>query len=203
MGKRGPNKAMARALPPLLPGMRVGLYGGSFDPPHAGHIQVSRGVQKTLGLDKMIWLVSPQNPLKPRQATTLDTRLRACDAITHKTREIVSDIESQWRCTYAIDTITEFQMRYPACRFIWVMGSDNFASFHHWRAWQKIMRKIPIAIYPRPGSTLTAGLSPAAQQFSAYRCAPAALAHRRAPAWAILSAPRRADASRIIRAGKD
>jgi nicotinate-nucleotide adenylyltransferase len=203
LGKHGPNKPMARPLPPLLPHMLVGLFGGSFDPPHAGHLQVSRGVQTALGLNKMIWLVSPQNPLKTRQASPLEARLKACDAITHNTREIVSDIESQWRCDYAIDTITEFQRRYPACRFIWVIGSDNFASLHQWRSWQEIMHKIPIAIYPRPGSVITAGLSQAAQQFSAYRCAPAALAHRRGPAWAILSAPRRSEASHIIRARKD
>jgi nicotinate-nucleotide adenylyltransferase len=203
LGKRGPNKLMARPLPPLLPNMLVGLYGGSFDPPHAGHLQVSRVVQKTLGLDKVIWLVSPQNPLKARQASAIEARLEACDAITHKAREVVSDIESQWQCDFAIDTITAFQKRYPACQFIWIIGSDNFASFHQWRDWQDIMHRIPIAIYPRPGSVIAAGLSPAARQFAAYRCVPAALAHRPAPAWSILNAPRRADASHIIRAHKD
>lgn len=194
---------MPQALPPLLPNMLVGLYGGSFDPPHAGHLQVSRSVQASLALHKMIWLVSPQNPLKTRQASQLEARLAACKAILHKSREFASAIERDWNCTYAIDTISAFQKRFPACRFVWVIGSDNFATFHHWRDWQTIIHKIPIAVYPRPGSVLAAGLSPAAQQFAAYRCAAAALAHRDGPAWAILDGPRRHDASHLIRAQKD
>lgn len=190
-------------LPPLTHNMTVGLFGGSFDPAHEGHRQVSAAVRKILGLNKVIWLVSPQNPLKPHAPQPLQQRVAQCRQWAHPHLDIVSDIETQWASNYAIDTIARFQSLHRDCRFIWIMGSDSFTQLHRWRDWQEIMQRVAIAVYPRPGSVIAAGLSHAAQQFAYARCHPRDLCHTAAPAWAILSGPRHPQTSTQIRQRKD
>jgi len=187
-------------LPPLQPGMRVGLLGGSFDPPHQGHLAISQQALSALNLHAVIWLVSPQNPLKAHQPAPQSNRLTACRELIQHPRIFASDIESAWRTQYSIDTIRAFKRHYPDTHFVWLVGSDNFATFHHWHRWDDIMQTIALAIYPRLGSQLRAGLGPAAQRFAQARCAPAALAALNAPAWAVLSGPYHPIASRDLRA---
>lgn len=147
-------------------GMRVGLFGGSFNPPHEGHLHVARTARRALSLDRVIWLVSPGNPLKDKaQAAPLARRMAQTQALATGPSMIVSDLEARLGSPYTIDTLRALKRRFPGVRFTWIMGSDNLAGFHRWRNWRAIARMIPIAVVDRPGSTVRARLSPAARRF--------------------------------------
>jgi nicotinate-nucleotide adenylyltransferase len=182
---------------PVAVGLRVGLLGGSFNPPHEGHLHVSEVALKRLGLDYVWWLVSPQNPLKPaRGMAPLAERLSwARELTSHAPRIRVTDIERELGARYTVDTIAKLLHRFPVLRFVWLMGSDNLMTFHLWRDWRELARHIPIAVVIRPGSALAPLTAKAAQYLSAFktrndRC----LAAAPPPAFAILEA-RRSDAS--------
>ncbi|WP_245620074.1 nicotinate-nucleotide adenylyltransferase [Phenylobacterium immobile] len=183
----------------LAPGMRVGLFGGSFNPAHEGHAHVAETALKRLGLDQVIWLVSPQNPLKSsRDTQSLADRMNGARALARGGRMIVSDAETRMGTQYTIDTIRALKRRYPAVCFVWLMGSDSLASFHHWRHWRQILRELPVAVVARPGSTIAAMTSPAARAFRAARRATLS-AGAKAPAWTFLSGPLHSQSSSALR----
>ncbi|MCU4655026.1 nicotinate-nucleotide adenylyltransferase [Roseibacterium sp. SDUM158016] len=183
---------MRSELPLALPGQTVGLFGGSFDPPHAGHLHVSREALKRLGLDRVWWLVSPGNPLKDRGPAPLERRLEAARALVHHPRIVVTDIEAKLGTRYTAETIAALRRLYPGVRFVWLMGADNLAQFDRWQHWERIMRTVPICVLARPGQRISARTAKAAQIYRfARRPAGAArtLAHAEAPAWAFLNVP--------------
>jgi nicotinate-nucleotide adenylyltransferase len=176
--------------PPAFPGQRVGLLGGSFDPAHAGHVHVSRWALKALRLDRVWWLVSPGNPLKPDAPADLTRRLAAARAVMRHPRVAVTDIEARIGTRYTAETLGVLRRRYPGVRFVWLMGADNLAGFHHWDRWETIMRLVPVCVLARPGDQLRAGLSPAARRFARWRVPQGeagALASMTPPAWTLLS----------------
>jgi nicotinate-nucleotide adenylyltransferase len=139
----------------LEPGSRVGLFGGSFNPAHEGHAHIAETALKRLRLDKVVWLVSPQNPLKAGEETmTLRARMDGVRRLARDPRMVVSDFESRAGSPYTIDTIRTLQAAFPDVDFVWVMGSDNLKGFHRWRDWRAITRSLPIAVVARPGSAL-------------------------------------------------
>ncbi|GAB4542905.1 MAG: nicotinate-nucleotide adenylyltransferase [Parvularculaceae bacterium] len=151
-------------------GMRIGLLGGSFNPAHDGHRHISLVALRRLALDRIWWLVSPQNPLK--QAAELDdygNRFESARAASAHPRIFVSDFERRHRLIYTIDTIRELRRRYRGVRFVWLMGADNLAGFHRWRSWREIAQRIPIAVFARPGSEIRAPFSPAARRLARWR----------------------------------
>ena len=177
----------------LKPGMRVGLYGGSFNPVHEGHLHVARTAITRLGLDRVIWLVSPQNPLKSSKDTApLKQRLADVQAAIGDSRMIVSDIETRLGSQYTIDTLRLLKARYPGVHFVWIMGADSLKDVHRWRGWTQLMREVPVAVVSRPWASLKARLSPAARRFAHYRHpareAPL-LATMQTPAWVYLRGP--------------
>ena len=175
----------------LAPGMRVGLYGGSFNPVHDGHLQVARTAKVRLGLDRVIWLVTPGNPLKEAPAG-LTARVAAVRARVADPSMIVSDLETRTGTRYILDTLRALRARYPGVHFVWIMGADNLAGFHRWRGWAEIMRQVPVAVVARPGAMLAALSSPTARRF-AYARVPANKAARlplmAPPAWVFLPTP--------------
>ena len=187
----------------LKPGMRVGLYGGSFNPAHAGHAQVARSALARLGLDKVIWLVSPQNPLKSPDATeALGRRLQGVARQARGPSMIVSDAESRLGSRYTIDSVRLLKARFPGVRFVWIMGADSLAAFHAWRGWTQILAEIPVAVVARPGFTLKSRFSPAARRFSHARLpigAARRLARAQPPAWIYLTAPLNPASSTAVR----
>jgi nicotinate-nucleotide adenylyltransferase len=191
-------------LPAFQPGMRIGILGGSFDPPHRGHLAVSLVGLKALSLDQVWWLVSPQNPLKPNAPSKdLARRIEAARALVRHPRIHVTGIEAALGTTYTADTFRKLLPRLPGVDLVWMMGADGLAGFHHWRDWQAIAASIPFAVFNRPGSALRALSSPAARSLSAYRIpetAAAALARTPAPAWVFLSKPHIALSSTALRA---
>src|SRR6185503_8879796 len=113
----------------LAPGMRVGLYGGSFNPAHAGHAHVAETAMRRLGLDRVIWLVSPQNPLKPGHETdALARRMGGARRYAQGASMVVSDAESRLGSQYTIDTLRALKARFPGVRFVWIMGADSLAA---------------------------------------------------------------------------
>jgi len=142
---------MRRGLPLAYPGMRIGVFGGSFDPAHEGHAHVAETALKRLGLDQVWWLVSPQNPLKP-QSGPFEARLRSAEECARGRRMIVTDIERRLNCAYTYQTLRTLGRLYPGVRFTLVMGADNLTNFRRWRNWREVAAALPIAVVSRPGA---------------------------------------------------
>ena len=174
----------------LKRGMKVGLYGGSFNPAHDGHAHVAETAKRKLGLDRVIWLVSPQNPLKSRHETAdLAERIAGAKALAHGYGMVVAAVETQLGSNYTIDTIRGLKARFPGVKFVWIMGADSLASFHRWKGWTQIMHEVPIAVISRPWISLKSRFSPAAIRFARFRRSPQSgprLAYARTPAWTFL-----------------
>lgn len=149
---------MKRGLPQAYPHMRIGLFGGSFDPAHEGHAHVAETALKRLDLDQVWWLVSPQNPLKPKSAP-FEQRLASAQAQAHGAKMIVTDLEQRLGCTFTYQTIRALKRLYPGVAFTLVMGADNLANFRKWRNWREVAQALPVAIVSRPGVTPRTRLS--------------------------------------------
>jgi nicotinate-nucleotide adenylyltransferase len=146
---------------------KIGLLGGSFNPPHAGHVHISLEAIKALGLDEVWWLVSPQNPLKPTIGmAAFEERFSAAKELTKATPAIkISDFEITIGTSYTFDTITALQKQYPANNFVWLMGADNLVNFHQWHNWREIFSLLPIAVLDRAEYATAALASEAAIAF--------------------------------------
>lgn len=193
-------------LPPHAPGMRIGLFGGSFNPPHEGHVLVSRLALTRLRLDRLWWLTSPGNPLKDHSALAPpDLRMRAARALIRDPRIVVTDIEARIGARYTIDLVRYLRARCPGVAFVWIMGADSLRSFHHWRRWEEIFSIVPVAIVDRPGASFNAAASRAAQRFSSARVDESrSVTFSRAmpPAFVYLHGPRSAESSTRLRAAE-
>ena len=131
---------------------RIGLLGGSFNPAHGAHRKMSLAAMEALGLDEVWWLVSPGNPLKPKKGMApFAARIAAARAMARRSRIRVSDIEQRLGTRFTVDTVGAIIARYPADRFIWLMGADTVAQFHQWKDWRRLAATLPIAIMSRPG----------------------------------------------------
>src|SRR4030088_1989264 len=170
--------------------MRVGLLGGSFNPPHLAHRAISLFAIKRLKLDRVWWLVTPGNPLKQHGALRdLDQRIAAARQMADDPRIDVSCLESVIRTRYTVDTITYLRRRLSGLRLVWIMGADNLAQFHRWQNWRRIASEGPIAAVDRPPKCVRALAAPAAQALARYRLPENQadrLADRSAPAWVFL-----------------
>ncbi len=128
-----------RVLPPNAPGMKIGLFGGTFDPPHQAHLAASLLALKRLKLDSVWWLVTPGNPLKnTRGLAPLEQRIAAARTLTNHRRIYVSGLEAVIKTRYTYDTIKWLKARCPRVQFVWIMGADNLRSFHRWQKWRRI-----------------------------------------------------------------
>jgi nicotinate-nucleotide adenylyltransferase len=183
--------------------MRVGLFGGSFNPAHEGHAHVAETARRRMGLDRVIWLVSPQNPLKSRHETAdLPERMAGARRLANGPAMIVSDAETKLGSAYTIDTIRSLKARYPGVKFVWIMGADSLATFHRWRGWTQIMREVPVAVVSRPWISLKSRFSPAARRFARFRrrsADAAGLPGCKTPAWVFLRGPLNFQSSTLLR----
>ncbi|MGV6801963.1 MAG: nicotinate-nucleotide adenylyltransferase [bacterium] len=174
----------------LFDQLRIGLLGGSFNPPHQGHLEISLQALHRLQLDFVWWLVTPGNPLKQQSLyADYSTRLKAAETLATHPKIIVSDYEDRHKLRYTVDTISQLHNHFPTSHFVWLMGADNLAQFHQWRQWRTICATLPIAVFNRPGSTLSTLSAPAAHYLAnARRTASAArqLAECPAPAWTFI-----------------
>ena len=189
--------------PPFVRGLRIGLFGGSFNPPHAGHRAASLLALRRLRLDRVWWLVSPANPLKdPHELAPLAERIEAARKISQHPRIAVTAFETAIGSTCTFETISYLKQRCPGVHFVWLMGADNFRLFDRWQRWAGIARLVPIAIIDRPGSTLTAPHGRAAQALAPYRrdeTDGGLLAMASPPAYIFLHGPRSPMSSTALR----
>ena len=185
----------------MADGLRIGLFGGSFNPAHAGHLYVSETALKRLKLDSVWWLVSPGNPLKDKAAmASLTARLDGARQLAaHNPRIHVSALEEALHTVYTIDTVTALRRRFPQLEFVWLMGSDNLEQFSRWRRWRDLAKLVPIAVVQRPGSLLAALNAPLVRRFGMSRDVGD---HRRLPAITILDGARNHESATRLRAGK-
>ena len=186
---------------------RIGLFGGSFNPAHNGHLEISQAALKTCGLNEIWWLVSPQNPLKTTKDMDLfSSRVESVRALigTHP-RIKIKTIEKDLGISYSVETIRYLTRRYHNCSFLWVMGADNLLHIHEWKEWQTIFRTLPIVIFDRPGYTYRALKAKAAQSFSKDRRAEShckMLVKEKAPAWLYLHGRLNPISATAIRLGR-
>jgi nicotinate-nucleotide adenylyltransferase len=185
------SQSAAQAIPFHTKGMRIGLLGGSFNPPHVAHRAISLFAIKRLKLDRVWWLVTPGNPLKDRGGLhDLDERAEAARQMANDPRIDVSCLESVIGTRYTVDTITYLRRRASGLRFVWIMGADNLAQFHRWQNWRRIASEVPIAVIDRPPQSSRALAAPAAQALARYRLPEnqaGRLADQPAPAWTFLT----------------
>lgn len=181
----------AHGIPVYGNGMRIGLLGGSFNPPHAAHRAISLFALKRLQLDRIWWLVSPGNPLKERHGLRdLVARAAAAQKVAADPRIDVTCLESVIGTRYTVDTISYLRRRCSGARFVWIMGADNLAQFHRWQDWRQIAGEVPFAVIDRPPQSFRALAGQASQALARYRIpedAARTLAARAPPAWVFLT----------------
>ena len=191
-------------MPPSARGMIIGLFGGSFNPPHDGHALVAEIALKRLGLHQLWWMVTPGNPLKDtRELAPLAERIAASNSFMTDPRVKVTAFEKSLGQSYTAETLDFIRKRNVGRRFVWIMGADNLASFHLWQRWRDIAETFPIAVIDRPGSTLAYLSSKFAKTFDYARVdedEAHSLAFKNAPAWTFIHGPRSSLSSSAIRA---
>jgi nicotinate-nucleotide adenylyltransferase len=177
-------------LPIHAPGMRIGLFGGTFDPAHAAHRAASLLAMRRLGLDRVWWLVTPGNPLKNTGGLApLGDRVAAARKLARHARIDVSDLEANLGTSYTYETISYLIERCPGVHFVWIMGADNLRSFHRWQRWRDIADLVPIAVVDRLGPSLYSTASAAGHALARFRLPESAarkLPERTPPAWIYL-----------------
>ena len=199
--------AGADLRPPLaLAGMRIGLLGGSFNPPHAAHRLISMTALRRLRLAQVWWLVTPGNPLKDHSGLApLSERVRLSRKVARHSQIKITAFEAALNTSYTAATLRFLRQRWPRTHFVWLMGADNLANFHRWNEWQAIFELMPIAVEDRPEWRYRALASPAANRFSRFRVPEseaAILPNLSPPAWCYLSGPLSKLSSTALRAAR-
>lgn len=183
----------------------IGLFGGSFNPAHAGHLHVANCGLQRLNLDAIWWMVSPQNPLKPQQPP-YEQRVQTVRALGLPPRMRISHMENEFGTNYSVDTLRRAHGRWPRHRFVFLIGDDNLTQLPRWKNWREIMETVPIAVIARPSqktaNALKARLGQAARTYRHARIAEAqahTLAWQTAPAWTYLTPPLNSLSSSTLR----
>ena len=201
-----PRRSRRVVLPGYAPGMRIGLFGGTFDPPHAAHRAACLLAMRRLGLDRVWWLVTPGNPLKDtHDLASLSERVAAARKLAHHPRIDVTDFEADLGVSYTYATVSYLLKRCPGVHFVWIMGADNLRSFHRWQRWRDIARLVPIAVIDRLGPSLYSAASVAGHALNFARLPEAAaptLPLRRPPAWIYLHGLKSPLSSTALRAAR-
>ncbi|MBT9384527.1 nicotinate-nucleotide adenylyltransferase [Pseudooceanicola sp. CBS1P-1] len=184
------------------PGQSIGLLGGSFDPPHHGHVHITLAALRAFDLDQVWWLVSPGNPLKSRGPAPMQDRLDAARRLLDHPRVKITDLEARTGTRYTAETLRALGPLYPGVRFTWLMGADNLVQFDRWQEWRWIMETFPLGVLARPGERLGARTSRAARIYRDHRL-PAVqshlLARSAAPAWCFVNVPLVSISSTLLR----
>ncbi|MFK8252913.1 nicotinate-nucleotide adenylyltransferase [Ancylobacter terrae] len=190
MGGEAPHDRALARIPPVAAGMRIGLYGGSFNPAHDAHRAVSLLALKRLELDRVWWLVSPGNPLKDNRALPpLGARIAQARHLAAHPALVPTGLEAGFATRYTRDTVARLVQRCPQVHFVWIMGADNLAGFHRWQRWRDLASLVPIAVVDRMGETFAAMSSPAAGALARWRIPEAEAARLPTlapPAWVYL-----------------
>ncbi|MGB7335466.1 MAG: nicotinate-nucleotide adenylyltransferase [Salaquimonas sp.] len=193
-------------FPHVEDGQTVALFGGSFNPPHAGHVHVSETALVRGQFDQVWWLITPGNPLKDHsELEPLVGRIRKSLELLIHPKINITAFEARYQLNYTEQTLSLLKRRKPNVNFVWLMGADNLASFHHWQNWRKIAAMMPIMVIDRPGSTLSYRSALAAIALSKYRIDESdseLLGQMKPPAWTFIHGPRSSLSSTAIRNAK-
>jgi nicotinate-nucleotide adenylyltransferase len=193
-------------IPVHYPGQRIGLFGGTFDPPHAAHLSACLLAMKRLSLDRVWWLVTPGNPLKNTNGLApIGERIAAACTLARHPRIDVTGIEAEIGVRYSYDTVSYLVSHCPGVHFVWIMGADNLRWFHRWQKWRAIAGLVPIAVVDRPGPSLRAASSVTAHAFGGRRIREedaASLVSCRPPAWVLLHGLKSTLSSTALRAAR-
>ncbi len=169
---------------------KIGLLGGSFDPPHKGHLYISLEAKKILQLNEIWWLVTPKNPLKILKPATYSERLKNCKMITKGQPIQVKEIEKKINSTYTYQSIDFITNHYKNIKFFWLMGADNLINFHLWQKWRNIFNDISIVVFKRHGYNTRALNSITTKTFSQFQITTSATNSSnfiRLPSWALIN----------------
>lgn len=192
--------------PPAEPGMRIGLFGGSFNPAHDGHRLVALQCLRRLALDRVWILVSPGNPLKDHaELAPLSDRVAATERLMDHPQLDVTGFEATHDFRYTWETLDWLVAAEPGVNFVWIMGADSLLNFDRWERWEDIARAMPMAVYARPGATFRATRSKAAVALSEFRLPEdkaGILAESRPPAWVYLRGIMSGQSSTAIRSAR-
>ena len=171
---------------------KIGLLGGSFNPAHSGHVQITLTGLKCFYLDEIWWLVSPGNPLKKNQPAPLGTRIKRASKIMDHPRVRITNIESKLSFSHTIDTVSYLKTYFPRKKFVWLMGADNLQEIDRWKNWHQIMHTLPVGVFARPGDQLVQLKARAARIYKSSRIPMShsrRLADRLAPCWCYVTLP--------------
>ena len=189
-------------FPSVEPGLTIGLLGGSFDPPHEGHVHITKLALKIFNLSKIWWLVCPENPIKNVTPSDINSRFLASKKIMKHPSVVITDLERKLKTKYTFQTLIKLKKLYPSTKFVWLMGADNLINFHHWKNWDWIMKNIPVGVLARPEEQIKAGLSRTAIKFGNYRLPKEKsiiLSNYIPPVWTLSTGPMRNISSTEIR----
>ncbi|WP_332065831.1 nicotinate-nucleotide adenylyltransferase [Bartonella sp. CB189] len=171
----------------------VGLFGGSFNPPHSGHLMIAKAAIRRLYLDQLWWMVTPRNPLKDWvHLPSLDERMQLSLELVDHPKIRITGFEQTIGSTVSVDTISYILSRYSGVHFVWIMGADSLATIHHWYRWRDIISMLPIAVVDRPSIGLPALSSPMAHIYRSFRLdekESARLPFMKPPVWTYLHGP--------------
>ena len=191
-----------QGFPSVQPGLTIGLLGGSFDPPHEGHVHITKLALKIFNLSKIWWLVCPENPIKSVTPSDVNSRFLASKKIMKHPSVVITDLERKFKTKYTFQTLIKLKKLYPSTKFVWLMGADNLINFHHWKNWDWIMKNIPVGVLARPEEQIKAGLSRTAIKFGNYRLPKEKsiiLSNYIPPVWTLSTGPMRNISSTEIR----
>ena len=191
-----------QGFPSVEPGLKIGLLGGSFDPPHEGHVHITKLALKIFNLSKIWWLVCPENPIKSVTPSDVNSRFLASKKIMKHPSVVITDLERKFKTKYTFQTLIKLKKLYPSTKFVWLMGADNLINFHHWKNWDWIMKNIPVGVLARPEEQIKAGLSRTAIKFGKYRLPKEKsiiLSNYIPPVWTLSTGPMRNISSTEIR----
>ena len=167
----------------------IGLLGGSFDPPHKGHLYISLEAKKILKLDDIWWLVTPQNPLKVNKPASYADRIKNCKLIIKNQPIKIKEIEKKINSKFSYQTIKYLNKHYKNINFFWLMGADNLINFHKWQNADRIFSEIPIVVFRRYGYNNKALKSYTSNLYKNFRINHKnlhILNFKRLPAWTII-----------------
>ncbi len=138
--------------------MRIGLFGGSFDPVHLGHLLVAQAALEEASLDRVVFIPAAQSPFKPQSAPAPGAdRLRLLRlALAGQTQMVVDDLElRRGGVSYTIETVSEYRNRFPAAEFFYLIGADHVTQLPQWRAASELAERVTFVVIPRPGGLVT------------------------------------------------
>lgn len=198
--------------------MRIGILGGTFNPPHEGHVHISSEAIKELELDELWLLPAKQNPLKTNIDTlSFDIRSKLCEKLIRENDKIpqdikkkikISDFETTLESRYTFDIAKKLKKDFPRDEFIWIMGADNLICFHRWYEWKKLFYELPIAVVDRDDKYNESMNSEASESFKEFYTESISdfkskLHNKKLPNWTYLKIKTHPASSTKIRKDKD